>query len=90
MFVFFKKRLVVDTNNESITKVIAILEKNKIKYELRTTRSRGSVGSRLDALAYARSNIAMYKGSTQPDFVYMIYVKRRNYAQAKRLISTKS
>lgn len=89
MFVIFKKRLVVDSNNVAITRTTEILEKHMIKYELRTTRSRGSIGSRLDALSYARSNIAMYKGSAMPDFVYMIYVKRRDFTRAKQLISTK-
>ena len=89
MFVFFKKKILVDISNESVTKAIAILEKHGIKYELRTRRSRGSVGTRLDAMSYARSNISMYKGSAMPDFVYIIYVKRKDFARAKALISTK-
>ena len=81
MFVLFKKRILVETNNESVTKALAVLEENKIKYELRTIRSRGSIGTGFDAQSYARSNISLYKGSSTPNFVYMVYVKR------KRIIS---
>ena len=90
MFVFLKKRILVDTGNESVTKALAVLEKHHIKYEIRTIRSRGVIGTALDAGSYARSNIAMYKESSQPGFVYMVYVKRRDYLQAKRLIFIKS
>ena len=90
MFVLFMKRILVDTNNESVTNALALLEKNNIKYELRTIRSRGVIGTAMDARSYARSNIAIYKGSSQPSFVYIVYVKPRDYLQAKRLISTKS
>ena len=90
MFVLFKKRILVETNNESVTKALAVLEENKIKYELRTIRSRGSIGTGFDAQSYARSNISLYKGSSTPNFVYMVYVKRKDYLQAKKLITTKS
>ncbi len=90
MFVFLKKRIAVDTNNEAITKIITTLEQHHIKYEIRTIRSRGVIGTAMDAGSYARSNIAMYKESSQPGFVYMVYVKRRDYLEAKHLISTKS
>jgi hypothetical protein len=90
MFTFLKKRILVETNNESVTKALAALDKNKIKYELRTSRSRGVIGSTFDAQSYARSNISMYKGSSQPSFIYMVYVKRKDYLRAKKLISTKS
>ena len=90
MFVLFKKRILVETNNESVTKALTVLEKNNIKYELRTIRTRGVFGTAFDAQSYARSNISMYKGSSQPGFVYMVHVKRRDYLRAKHLISTKS
>jgi hypothetical protein len=90
MFVFLKKRILVDTNNESVTKALAVLEKHHIKYDVRTIRSRGVLGTAMDAGSYARSNIAMYKESSQPGFVYMVYVKRSDYLKAKHLIGTKS
>jgi hypothetical protein len=80
------KRLILDTSSETIRRVTSILDENKIKYTLKTTRTRGTVGSGLDARAYARANIAMYKGSDQPSFVYSVYVSRKDYARAAALI----
>lgn len=86
MFVFFMKRIAVDTSNEEISRVTTILDQNRIKFELRTKRTRGVYGSMYDARSYAGANISMYKGSSQPAFVYMVYVKRRDYAQAHELL----
>lgn len=86
MFVGFKKRILVDTSSEEARRVTNILEKHKIKYELRTKKPRGSVGTALDARAYGRGNISMYKGAAPPLFVYMVYVKRNDFARAKELL----
>ena len=86
MFVLFKKKLVVDTSAEEIRRTTTILEQNKIPYELRTTRSRGSITSAIDARTYASANIAMYKGASQPTFVYTVYVKRKFYDRALEMI----
>lgn len=86
MFVIFKKRIATDTSGEEVRRITTILEQNDIKYEIRTRRSRGVIGSALDASSYGRSNIAMYKGSSSPLFVYMIYVKRKDYTRARKLL----
>lgn len=85
MFVGFKKRILVDTSSEEARRVTTILDEHKIKYELRTKRPRGSVGTALDARAYGQGNIAMYKGASQPLFVYMVYVKRKDFDRAHQL-----
>lgn len=54
MFVGFKKRILVDTSSEEARRVTALLDEHKIKYEFRTRRPRGSVGTALDARSYAR------------------------------------
>ena len=86
MFVGFKKRILVDTSSEEARRVTNILDKHQIKYELRTKKPRGSVGTSLDSRAYARGNISMYKGAAQPLFVYMVYVKRKDFARVKELL----
>jgi len=87
MFGLFLKRLVIDTSAEEIGRTTTILEQNGIKYEVRTIRSRGTIGSGIDAHAYARANLALYKGAQQPSFVYYVYVRRKDYDRARRLIS---
>ena len=89
MFVGLKKRILVDTSSEETRRVTNLLDEHKIKYELRTKRPRGSVGTALDARAYAQGNISMYKGASQPLFVYMVYVRRKDYAQAKQVLYAK-
>ncbi len=82
----FMKKIVVDTSSEEIRRVTTILEQNKIKYDIRSKRTRGSIGSALDAGSYARSNIAMYKGASAPPVVYMVFVRKRDYDRAYDLV----
>ena len=85
MFTLFMKKLAVDTSAEEIRRTTTILEKNNLKYEIRTTRSRGSIGSAIDAQTYANANLAMYKGASQPAFIYSVYVKPKDFDQARKL-----
>ena len=83
MMSLFKKKLVTDTSGEEIRRVTTNLEKFRIKYEIRTARPRGLIGSALDAQTYARANLAIYKGAPDPIFVYTVYVGRRDYQHAR-------
>lgn len=86
MFALFQKKLTVDTSSEEIRRVTSTLEQNKIKYDLRTTRPRGTIGSAIDARTYARANLAFNKGAPEPIFVYTVYVKRKVYDIAREKI----
>jgi len=86
MFGLFMRRLAVDTSAEEIKRIETILQQNNIKYEVRSERSRGTIGMGLDAAAYARANLPMYQGASQPTFIYYVYVNRKDYQRAKKLI----
>lgn len=86
MFTFFKKKLCVDTSGEEIRRITNLLETNGIHYEIRTSRARGSIGAALDAGSYAQGNIPMYKEAPQQLFIYSIYVDRKAYALARKLV----
>jgi len=86
IFLFLHKKLVIDISSEEIARVTSILEENGIDYGLRTVRARGNIGTALDSLTYARSNLAMYKGSRGNAYVYMVYVRRRDFERAKDLV----
>jgi hypothetical protein len=90
MLGLFMKKLAVDTSAEEIRRTTTILEKNKIKYEIRTTRTRGSIGSAMDAQTYANANLAMYKGASPPSFIYTVYVKPKDYDRARKLVKGSS
>jgi hypothetical protein len=81
------KRLILDPSSETVRRVTTILDENGIKYTLKTIRPRGSIGTGLDARSYAGANISMYKGSSQPQFVYSVYVRRKDYDRASDLIA---
>lgn len=85
----FMKKLTVDTSAEGIRGLASTLDQNNIRYEIRTTRTRGSVGTAMDAHYYAKGNLPMYKGASQPAVIYSIYVDRKKYYQATKLIHGK-
>ncbi len=86
-FGLFMKKLVTDTSAEEIARTTAVLERNNIHFEVRTQRSRGTIGSGMDAGAYARGNLAMYKGAAQPVFIYTVYVDPKDFQQARKLVA---
>ncbi len=86
MIALFMKKLAIDTSAEEIRRITTILEQNDLKYDIRTVRTRGSIGSSLDARSYANANLAMYKGASQPSFIYSLYVKPKDYERARNLI----
>jgi hypothetical protein len=85
-FLFLLKKLVTDTSGEEIARVTALLAQNGIKYVMRTVRPRGSLGTAIDSRTYAGSNLAMYKGASLPPYVYMVYVRRKDYDRAKDVV----
>ena len=87
LFRFLMKKLMTDTSSEEIRRVTTLLEESDIKYEIRTVKPRGGIGTALDSRAYANTNLAMYKGASLPAFVYMVYVKRRDVDQAREIIN---
>lgn len=82
----FMKKITTDTSSEEIARVKSILTENNIKFIINTIRSRGSIGSGFDANAYARSNLSLYNQGVQPTFIYTIYVKRKDFDQAWKLL----
>ena len=80
------KRLIADTSSAEIRRIENILKQENIPYRLQTQRTRGALGSMIDSRSYAASNIALYKGAAQPNFVYTIYVRRKDYQRANALM----
>jgi hypothetical protein len=86
MFIWFKKKIATDTSGEEARRITNILEENDIHYEIRTKRSRGVIGLVIDSRYHARINQPLYKGSRQLSYVYMIYVRRKDYDRAYDLL----
>lgn len=86
LFFAFMKKVATDTNSQEIARVTSLLDQHQIKYKIHTVRTRSNVGMAFDAGSYARANLAMYKGSSQPSFVYFVYVSRKDYTRARKLL----
>ena len=86
MFSLFMKKIATDTSSEEISRIRLILDKNQIQYTVDTARSRGIVGAGMDASSYARANLPMYNQGVQPTFIYTVYVRRKDYALAHKLL----
>ncbi|NMC15251.1 MAG: hypothetical protein GYA40_01215 [Chloroflexi bacterium] len=87
--VLLGKQLISDTSSEEIRRVEELLKRENIPYRLQTQRTRGALGSMIDSRSYAASNIALYKGAAQPNFVYTIYVRRKDYQRANALMQVR-
>lgn len=84
MFILFMKKLATDTSAEEISRIKTVLGQNDIKFEIWTTR--GRTGSAHDSITYLKSAPVMYGLAPEPVFIYSVYVKRKDYARARKLV----
>lgn len=80
---FNRKKLTMDTSQEECGRVKLILQENDIPYYYKTTRSCSSLEMQAEARVTIAYNLA-YKDHAQ--FVYTIYVRRRDYDYARELV----
>lgn len=89
--IFNRKRLSLDTDSKEAARVWSILKANGIKYTMVT---KGVMPSALRS-HYAKMEAGMYNGAMNyskyrdinRQFVYIIYVRRKDYARAAELIN---
>ena len=74
-----RKELMTDSSAEELARVKEALKTRDIEFEVRTIRSRGVIGNAMDASSYARANLAFSRDRQNIDFVYRLYVRRRDY-----------
>lgn len=79
--VFNRKMLLVTSDAGDAAKKRLELKAAGIPFEIKTIRSRGTIGSSFDHRSIAASNFAPGNFSTA-DNVYYIYVRRRDYERA--------
>lgn len=77
-----RKELMTDTSMEELSRVKEALKKQNIPYEIKTQRSRGSIGMGMDVSAYRSMNMAYSADKQHVEYVYRLYVSRRNYSRA--------
>ncbi len=91
MNLFNRTVLVKEPSAEEAAKIYTILRKNNIPYEMKTLRNKTTFGRNL----HYRMNYGKYNGGMSSSFVnqdlnylYIIYVKKKDYTRAVELIDT--
>ncbi len=77
-----RKELMADSSAEELARVKEALKERDIEFEVKTIRSRGVIGSYMDASAYARANLSFSQDRQRMSFVYKLYVRRKDYDAA--------
>ena len=88
--VFNRAKLFVDSNAEAAANVWSALKGNKIEYDMRTKQNvstlrkniqfRASIGA---GSGYGGMSASYF--SDTPDYIYIIYVKKRDLEKAKKI-----
>ena len=88
--VFNRAKLFVDSNAEAAANVWSALKANKIEYDMRTQQNvstlrkniqfRASIGA---GSGYGGMSASYF--SDTPDYIYIIYVKKRDLEKAKKI-----
>ena len=88
LFIPFLKKLMVETSSEAVHKACKLLEANGIQYRIQTYRFRGIIGTGLESTSYMRFNLSQNKWGSQPTASYGIFVRRKDYETARKLIGS--
>ena len=85
MLYFLKKRILLDTDAGELMRCKQILDANGISYDVKTTTSEKLLARRSAAYAAAFRHEA-YAKTVRQGYVYHLYVSRKDYEKAKKLI----
>jgi hypothetical protein len=84
MFTLFMKKHATDTSAEETSRIKSILVQNNLKFEVMIAR--GRTGSDRGSHTYLKSSPVVYGIAPEPVFNYSVYVKRKDYARARKLV----
>ena len=82
MFIL-RKRLMIDTNAQELARVKTVLDKNGIKYEVKTTVTDNVLSRSFNAKAAATHRTAYSAMDTQ-SYIYQLFVKPGDHAKARK------
>ena len=88
--VFNRAKLFIDSNAEAAAKVWTVLKANGIKYEMSTKQNVSTVRKAVQFKASMGAGsgyggMAASHFTDTPDYIYTIYVKKRDLAKAKEI-----
>ena len=82
---FFRKRLMMDTDARELARIKLILDQNGIRYEVKTTVSDNVLSRSFNAKA-AETVRTTYSAMANQTYLYQLFVKPGEYARAKKLV----
>lgn len=88
MFIPFLKKLVTDVDPIEIKRVEDILNANQIQYRIKSSSLRGAFGRYYDSRTYKTIVMPLYIDAQRPTISYEIYVRRKDFEKANKLISS--
>lgn len=84
---FNRKKLLVDISSEEIANIREKLEANEIKYNLNTKRNSNILLDIIHSDMAARAKLPYSYTEEKMKYYYVIYVRKKDYAKAKKLCS---
>ena len=80
-----RKRILLDTDPRELARVKQCLDQAGIPYEVKTTMSDNVLSRNMNAAASMRY-VTTYSAAQQQTYVYQVFVRRKDYAAAKKLV----
>ena len=84
IFFFLRRRLLLDTDAGELARVKLVLDQNGIEYHVKTTVSENAPARTFGAAAASRY-VATYSAASAQSYLYQLFVKRKDYAKARKL-----
>ncbi|MBR0577342.1 hypothetical protein KCG48_13580 [Proteiniclasticum sp. BAD-10] len=81
-----RKPLMSDTSAEELARVKDVLKASGIPFEVKTTRTRGTIGTILDVKVYQTYNKFYKNADAHNGFIYTVHVRRSDYAKARKAV----
>lgn len=85
MLGLFRQKVLTCSDMQELGRVKLLLSEAGIPYEVKTIKPRGAIGRSMDVGAYRQFNMA-YRDTGNNNFVYYVFVARRDAERAKKLI----
>jgi len=79
-----QKRLLLDTDPQELARVKEIMKQHDIEFYVKTTTSDNVLSRNFNARA-AAGQVRTYSIMSRQSYVYYLYVRRRDYAHAKKV-----
>ncbi|MDF2537938.1 MAG: hypothetical protein K0S76_959 [Herbinix sp.] len=83
--IFNRKRLLIDISQVECNRVKQILKTENIEYYYKTVLNSPMMSRRMDVSAQAKNAFAYREKRDHTQFVYYIYVKRKDHKRARKL-----